>query len=76
MASNVGSSSMKSLSALIVDDDPVVRMLHIANLKKYGCETRAVENGKLAVDLIRSGEEFDVIFMDFNMPVLNGIEVS
>lgn len=76
MASDIGGSSIRRLSALVVDDDVVIRKIHVAQLQKHGFETRAVENGKLAVDLIRSGEVFDVIFTDFNMPVMNGIEVS
>ncbi|XP_074356060.1 two-component response regulator 24-like [Apium graveolens] len=76
MDSNISSSSMRKLSALVVDDDAVIRRIHVAYLQKHGFETRAVENGQLAVDLIRSGEVFDVIFMDFNMPVMNGIEAT
>ncbi|KAK1356603.1 Response regulatory domain-containing protein [Heracleum sosnowskyi] len=76
MDCNVGRSNTRRLSALVVDDDATVRIIHVAHLKKHGFETYAVENGKLAVDLFRSGERFDVIFMDFNMPVMNGIEAT
>lgn len=65
---------MRRLSALVVDDDVVVRIIHVAHFQKHGFETHIVANGKLAVDLIRFGEMFDVIFMDFNMSVMNGIE--
>ena len=36
------------------------------------------ENGKTAVDMISSGSEgdFDLIFMDIQMPVMNGYEAT
>ena len=34
-----------------------------------------LNNGKDCIDLIKSGEEFDMIFLDHMMPGLDGIEV-
>ena len=76
MAKKIENSKKKKLSALVVDDDGVCRIIHVAYLRRHGFETYAVENGREAVDLIRSGEQFDVVFMDLVMPVLDGIQVS
>ena len=76
MAKKIESSKKKKLSALVVDFSSVCRMVHVACLRRHDFETYAVENGREAVDLIRSGEHFDVIFMAVEMPVLNGIQVS
>ena len=76
MAKKIESSKKKRLSALVVDDSRVCRMIHDAYLTRNDFETYTVENGREAVDLIRSGEQFDVIFMDLVMPVMNGFEVS
>ena len=43
-----------------------------------GAEAVTAENGKTAVDMISSGSEgdFDLIFMDIQMPVMNGYEAT
>ena len=43
-----------------------------------GAEVVTAENGKTAVDMISSGSEgdFDQIFMDIQMPVMNGYEAT
>lgn len=66
----------KKLSVLIVDDDPIIRKVHRALLTKFGLETRMVANGKEAVDLYRSGTCFDLVFMDMEMPIMDGPKVS
>ena len=76
MAKKIISSKERNLSALVVDDDTVSRMVHVGYCTRYNFETNAVENGREAVDLVRSGRQFDVIFMDYSMPVMNGIQVS
>ncbi|WOG99382.1 hypothetical protein DCAR_0518730 [Daucus carota subsp. sativus] len=76
MAKKIESSKKKKLSALVVDDSSVCRTVHVACLRRHDFETYVVENGREAVDLIRSGEQFDVIFMAVEMPVLNGIQAT
>lgn len=42
-------------------------------LRKKGQETTIVDNGQAAVDLIQSNKSaFDIIFIDFTMPVMDG----
>lgn len=43
-----------------------------------GAEVVTAENGKTAVDMISSGSEgdFDLMFMDIQMPVMNGYEAT
>lgn len=61
--------------ALIVDDDSFIRSYHTANLNRSGFRTVTAENGKQAV-LFQSGANFDLITMDFQMPIMDGLEVS
>lgn len=70
------SSKEITISALIVDDDPLIRRIHKVFLSKSGFETHEVEDGKQAVNLFRSGSCFDLIVMDRDMPIMDGLEVS
>ncbi|CAL0326839.1 unnamed protein product [Lupinus luteus] len=64
------------LTALVVDDDTMVRMIHQRMLNSVGVENEAVQNGKEAIDIHHSGQTFDLILMDIDMPVMNGIEAT
>ncbi|MDH5217927.1 MAG: response regulator [Gammaproteobacteria bacterium] len=44
-------------------------------LKKIGCITSLAENGKVAIEILEK-EEFDVILMDLQMPVMDGFDAS
>ncbi|KAI6694491.1 hypothetical protein NL676_022201 [Syzygium grande] len=72
-----GVSSPKSkVTALVVDDDKVSQMIHHKLLNILGIENDVVENGKEAVDIHLSGKKFNLILMDRDMPVMNGIEAT
>jgi signal transduction histidine kinase/DNA-binding response OmpR family regulator len=59
---------------LVVDD--VETNLYVAEglLRPYGIAVSSVTSGFAAIDLIKSGETYDIIFMDHMMPVMDGIE--
>lgn len=60
---------------LLVDDNPMNLDLASRLLKKKGHEVTTAENGKEAIDLYLKNN-FDVILMDLDMPVINGIEAT
>lgn len=67
------SSSPKS-TMLVVDDHPVNQRLMVSMLRKLGYETEVAEDGLQAVQMALESEQgFDMIFMDLQMPVLDGI---
>jgi signal transduction histidine kinase/CheY-like chemotaxis protein len=61
---------------LIVEDDNVNRMLARILLEKLGCEVCEALNGQEAIQCLGHGERFDVILMDCNMPVMDGLEAT
>lgn len=63
------------LTALVVDNHDFCRTINEGFLKAYGVKTYCLDNGKAAVDLIASGLNFDLIVMDNNLPVMDGLEV-
>lgn len=68
-------NSANQLRALVVDDDSLLRKIHQGLLKRAGVKYEAVKNGKEAVEIIRAGQSFDIILMDKEMPIMNGIQV-
>jgi CheY-like chemotaxis protein len=58
---------------LIVDDIIVNRFIIKELLKKAGYSVAEANNGKEAIDLVIK-DEIRLIFMDIEMPVMNGIE--
>ena len=66
------------LSVLIVEDLPTNQFLATKMLERLGCTSALASNGQEAIDMIvGSGERsFDVILMDCQMPVMDGIEAT
>ncbi|SDC86257.1 response regulator [Williamwhitmania taraxaci] len=60
---------------LVVDDIFVNRLLLTEILKKIPATYAQADNGKKAIELL-SKEKFDAIFMDIEMPVMNGLETT
>jgi len=58
---------------LIAEDNINNQKLVKRHLEKMGLEVTAVDNGKRAVDTALTGE-FDLVFMDIQMPVMGGLE--
>lgn len=62
--------------ALVVDDIFVNRFLISEILDQLDIEFEEAENGKEAIDKIENNGDFDIILMDIEMPVMNGIEAT
>jgi signal transduction histidine kinase/DNA-binding response OmpR family regulator/HPt (histidine-containing phosphotransfer) domain-containing protein len=68
-------NSFRGIKILVAEDHEVNRTLFETILKSMSVEVTAVENGALAVEAAGKSE-FDLIFMDVHMPVLNGYEAT
>ena len=58
---------------LVVDDSQVIRKIARQILEQLSFEISEAEDGKLALDHCRS-QMPDAILLDWNMPVMNGID--
>ena len=65
------SGGMKS--CLIVDDSKVIRMVAKKILQELEFETIEAEDGKVALDECKKALP-DAVLLDWNLPVMNGIE--
>jgi CheY-like chemotaxis protein len=68
-------SSIANLRVLVVDDDPIARLVHQKIVEQQGHHVVQAENGEQAVALAKN-QVFDAILMDVNMPGLDGLDAS
>ncbi|MCK4747035.1 MAG: response regulator [Bacteroidales bacterium] len=66
---------MANLKILVVDDIFTNRYLLSELIKMTGNEVILAENGEQAIDILEK-EEIHMVFMDIEMPVMNGIETT
>lgn len=59
---------------LVVDDDPMARMLLARSLVQAGHTVETAETGRHALELLRSGC-FDAVLLDLLMPEMDGYQV-
>jgi len=64
-----------SYKILLVDDHPVNRDLASRILQKRGHQVDWVENGLLAFERFQQ-ESYDIVLMDLQMPVMDGLEAT
>ena len=63
------------MRALIVDDSRFVRGFLRGMLQERGIECAEAGDGQAAMDILRAGTPFDVALVDWNMPVMDGLEM-
>ncbi len=63
------------LRILVAEDNPINQKLIQTTLNKFGVTVTLASNGKEAFEL-RKHNDYDLIFMDIQMPVMNGIEAT
>ncbi len=62
------------MKALVIDDSRAMRRIVSGILAGLGYETAEAGDGRQALDLLESGETFDLACIDWNMPVMTGLE--
>jgi len=63
------------LNVLVVEDHPVNRMIIEAWMGSAGHRVQTAEHGRFAVEMAEH-QAFDVILMDVNMPVMDGLTAT
>ncbi|MBF0236816.1 MAG: response regulator [SAR324 cluster bacterium] len=60
---------------LVAEDYPTNQEVIMASLKRLGCEVTLAENGEQVLTLLGQ-DTFDLILMDVNMPVMDGLTAT
>jgi two-component system, response regulator, stage 0 sporulation protein F len=66
---------MRQKKILIVDDIFTNRLLLTEFIKSLGHISEQAQNGQEAIELLQKNE-FDLVLMDIEMPVMNGLETT
>lgn len=74
-ADQADNSNTPNLAILVVDDDELSRRMMKILLSREGHRVELAANGLEAFEAVKS-QKFDIVFMDLQMPVLDGIEAS
>jgi len=72
---NVKLAEQLPLKILVVEDNLVNQKLVVSFLNRMGYKVDVAENGLLAFDAAQR-EAYDIIFMDIQMPEMNGLEAT
>jgi CheY-like chemotaxis protein len=60
---------------LVVEDNKTNQLVMKKMLQNIGCTFAIAENGREAIDTLER-DQFDLVFMDCQMPVLDGLEAT
>jgi CheY-like chemotaxis protein len=75
-STRITAQALSSLRILLVDDQPINRLLARNQLKQLGCAPPdEAESGLSALEFLRH-EVYDVVLMDMQMPEMDGLEAT
>ncbi|PCK09863.1 MAG: hypothetical protein COA42_02080 [Alteromonadaceae bacterium] len=60
---------------LVVDDADSIRTALSRDLRAYGYQVSTAENGLQALNLLKQEPDFNLLLVDLNMPIMNGLEL-
>ncbi len=61
---------------LVAEDNPINQRVAVALLTKLGCQVEVAMNGEEARSLAAGQRPYDLIFMDCQMPVMDGFQAT
>ncbi|MBS4013086.1 MAG: response regulator [Bacteroidetes bacterium] len=64
------------IDILLVEDKIINQKIIRMMLENAGCRVKIAYNGQQALDILEKGEKFDLIIMDIQMPVMDGVTAN
>ncbi|WP_405208617.1 response regulator [Aquimarina sp. LLG6339-5] len=72
---HIDPSNLFPTKILIAEDNKINQIVTKNLLKNIHCQSTIAENGQEALEILRK-ETFDIVLMDINMPVLDGMQAT
>jgi len=73
--SGAGDGLLEGLRVLVVEDNPTNRLIATRMLQQLGAQVETADDGGQGVEAVHRSA-FDLIFMDIQMPVMDGLEAT
>ncbi|PTT89617.1 hybrid sensor histidine kinase/response regulator [Pelomonas sp. HMWF004] len=67
---------LQGVNVLVVDDSDINRQVAGRLLELEGAQVSQAHNGAQAVQLVQQHSDFDIVLMDVQMPVMDGMEAT
>ena len=59
---------------LVVDDSALIHQMCRLVMSRYSCSIIDAMNGQEALDALAAHKDFELVLLDINMPVMNGLQ--
>ncbi|HCV80912.1 MAG TPA: hybrid sensor histidine kinase/response regulator, partial [Zunongwangia profunda] len=60
---------------LIIDDNHINQLVTKKYIERYGIKAKSADDAVEGIEMLKN-ESFDLVFMDLNMPKINGLEAT
>lgn len=67
---------LRGKKVLVAEDNEINQMVILQTLKQVGIFADIACNGQEAIDRLATGEQYDIILMDLQMPEMDGFEAT
>ena len=72
-----GKKIFSDIYALVIEDNPINQKMIQHTLKSIGITSDCANNGQEGLEMyMKNHEAYDVVFMDIQMPVMNGVDAT
>jgi two-component system sensor histidine kinase/response regulator len=68
-------SNLRGARVLLVEDNEINQEVALGQLEDAEVEVDVADNGEIAVNMVRS-KDYDIVLMDMQMPVMDGLEAT
>lgn len=59
---------------MVIDDSALIHQMYRMVMSRYKCEVIDAMNGQEALDIVAAQNDIELILLDINMPVMNGLQ--